>query len=225
MVDVSKIAASDITLPGPGSPLEKHLTAKLNLSGRPFQSPIHLGDISRTMFMLLQIFEALLQPAESKPGSFSAAGIVQDFTTSLNLAGRVGKWLIALIRRCGTNTRRFIIDPIIGYLYFSDLLLTRSLEYIEVGSLDAQASKVFVEFLTVVISDTNLSREPQVEQALHHCLEGLRESQKNSLVTRMTIQSVLIPRLVDIQAIDEQFVTYSSSFQVISDFNAERISF
>ncbi|GAM33244.1 ATR checkpoint kinase [Talaromyces pinophilus] len=213
MVDISKVAASDITLPGTGSPLEKHLTAKLNLSGQPFQSPVHLGDISRTMFMLLQILEALLQPAESKLGSFSAAGIVQDFTSSLNLAGRVGKWLISLIRRCGTNTRRFIIDPIIGYLYFADLLLNRSLEYTEVGSLDSQASKVFIEFLTVVISDTNLSREPQVEQALHHCLEGLKESQKNSLVTRMIIQSVLIPRLVDIQSIDEQFVTYSSSFQ------------
>lgn len=177
------------------------------------------------MFMLLQILEALLQPAESKPGRFSAAGIVQDFTTSLNLAGRIGKWLISLVRRCGTNARRFIIDPIIGYLYFADLLLVRSLEYNDLGSLDAQASKVFIEFLTVAISDSGLSRESQVEQALHHCLEGLKESQKTSLVTRMTIQSILIPRLVDIQAIDEQFVAYSSSFQVSSYSNAERTSF
>lgn len=177
------------------------------------------------MFMLLQILEALLQPAESKPCRFSAAGIVQDFTTSLNLAGRIGKWLISLVRRCGTNARRFIIDPIIGYLYFADLLLVRSLEYNDLGSLDAQASKVFIEFLTVAISDSGLSRESQVEQALHHCLEGLKESQKTSLVTRMTIQSILIPRLVDIQAIDEQFVAYSSSFQVSSYSNAERTSF
>lgn len=165
--------------------------------------------------MLLQILEALLQPAESKPGSFSAAGIMQDFTTSLNIADRIGKWLISLIRRCGTNVRRSVIDPIIGYLYFADLLLTMSLECSNVGSLDAQASKALIEFLAVVISESELSREPQVEQALHHCLEGLRESQKTSLTTSMIAQSVLIPRLLDIQAIDEQFVTYSSSFQVI----------
>lgn len=164
--------------------------------------------------MLLQILEALLPPAESKQGGFSAAGIVQDFTTSLNLASRIEKWLILLIRRCGTHARRFLIDPIIGYLYFADLLLARSLEYNDVGSLDAQASKVFIEVLTEVVPDTSLSREPQVEQALHHCLEGLKQNQKTSLVTRMTIQGVLIPRLVDIQAIDEQFVTFSSSFQV-----------
>lgn len=224
MVDFSKIAMSDITLPGPGSPLEKRLTAKLNLSGRPFQSPIRFGDIGRAMFMLLQILEALLSPVESKPGSFSAAGIVQDFTTSLNLAGRIGKWLVSLIRRCGTYARRFIIDPIIGYLYFADFLLTRSLEYNDIGSLNAQASKILIEVLTVAVSDTSLSREPQVEQALHHCLEGLKESQKTSLVTRMTIQNVLIPRLVDIQAIDEHFVAYSSSFQVNSNFNAERVA-
>lgn len=222
MVDVSKIATSDITLPGPGSSLEKHLTAKLDLSGRPFRSPILLGDISRAMFMLLQILEALLQPAESKQGSFSAAGIVQDFTTSLNLAGRIGKWLVSLITRCGTNARRFLIDPVIGYLYFADLLLTRSLEYSNIGSLDAQASKIFIELLVVAISDSGLSREPQVEQALHHCLEGLKEIQKASLVTRMTVQSVMVPRLVDIQARDEQFVSYSSSFQVSSYSNCRK---
>lgn len=224
MVDFSKIATSGITLPGPGSPLEKRLVAKLNLSRRPLRSPLLLGDISRAMFMLLQILEALLPPVESKPGSFSAAGIVQDFATSLNLAGRIGRWLVSLIRRCGTYARRSIIDPIIGYLYFADLLLTRSLEYNDIGSLDAQASKIFIEVLTVAVSDNGLSREPQVEQALHHCLEGLKESQKTSLVTRMTIQNVLIPRLVEIQAIDEHFVTYSSSFQVNSNYNAERVT-
>ena len=40
----------------------------------------------------------------------------------------------------------------------------------------------------------------------------------------MTIQNVLIPRLVEIQAIDEHFVTYSSSFQVNSNYNAERVT-
>lgn len=207
MADVMKSAASAVFLPGPGSSLERDLMIKLNLTARPFPTSLRLGDISRAMHLLSQILEALLPLAEVNLDGFSAAGIVQDFTAALKLAGRILKHLLSLTRRSEMTTRRNIIDSVVRYIHFANILMRRSLKCKNMGYLDAQASRLLSETLAMIISNTGLTNDTEVEQALQLSLECLKHCQVVSPATKINIQSVLIPRLVD-------FLTRNDSLSV-----------
>jgi serine/threonine-protein kinase ATR len=198
VIDIVKSGSPDMILPSAGSSIEKDLMAKLSLSRRPFQSTIHLGDLSHAMHMLFQILETLLPLEEEKLDHFSAAGITQDFTAVLKLTARAWKCLSSVIKRYGAVSRRNIVDPVVRYLYFNQLLVQRSLKADSIECLDAQASKIFNESLAVILSDPTLSHDPKIEQVLQYCLESLREFQDVSPAIRVNVQGIFIPRAFDL---------------------------
>lgn len=213
-IDSPKIENLNIFLPGPGSTLEKQLQDRMNFTGRLFQTPIRLGNMSCAMRLALHLLEALVQPVTSESANSSVAGIMGDFTTALKLNGRIGRCLGSIIRRCAVSAKANIAGSVDQYIRFSSLVLVKSLESDSFGSLDAQVCNTIIEFLGVVLPDSTLSHQPQVESALYSCFEALIESQKSSKAINMTVQSVLVPRLVDAQGNDDHWADHSSSFLV-----------
>jgi hypothetical protein len=205
--------------------VNEELMAKLSLSRHLFTTTILLGSPGRATQVLLQLIDSLIPSTAVDQGSFSIAGIIQDSATALNLFHRVWNRASSWLRQYETNRKQEIADLIAQFLQFSQKLTKRLLTIPSIGSLDAQASKMFIESLAMVISSQTIHQGPKIEQVLSNCLNNVKELERVSSIIRMDVEDILVPKLADFRADNETFSKTSMSIQVMFLYLLLNISF